>query len=60
MADESKHDTEAGGGQEAAVFLVCDLPNLSQDARVELRLLEELDSYLARDNADTVSVGLPE
>jgi hypothetical protein len=33
---------------------------LSEDARVETRLLEELDSNLSGDDADLVGVGLPE
>ena len=34
--------------------------DLSKDSRVEPRLLEELDSYLARDDAHAVGIGLPE
>lgn len=60
VADQTQHLAEAGRGQEAAVFRVCDLPNLAQHGRRKLRTLEELDSDLACDDTELFRIGLLE
>jgi hypothetical protein len=60
VADETQDLAEAGHGQQAAVLRVCDLPYLSQHRRRKLGALEELDGYLACDDAELLGVGLLE
>lgn len=60
MAYEAQGDPKAGGGEEASVLAISDLPNFTEYSRIESGLFEEFDGDFARDDSYAFGICMTE